>query len=353
MHKKSGPQLEKIRKDIIKVFKNIGFQIEININLKIVNFLDVTFNLSESSYKPYKKPNDELLYINVNSNHPPQILKQIPISINNRLNQNSSNENIFNSSKRVYEDALKKSGFKNFELKFEKKIAKKRNRNRNIIWFNPPYSKNVSTNIGKIFLKLVDKHFPPSNKLHKIFNRNTIKVSYSCTKNLERIIKGHNYALINKNEHIKEKNTDYCNCKQKIDCPLNGKCLSKNVIYKCIVSSQNNPDKQYIGLTEGEWKKRYANHKQSFKHKKYSKETMLSKYIWDLKEKNKNFNLQWSILKSAPAYNNISKKCMLCLQEKFEIITHLNQENLLNKKSELISKCRHENKYLLKNYKNK
>ena len=49
-----------------------------------------------------------------------------------------------------------------------------------------------------------------------------------------------------------------------------------------------------------------------------------------------------------PAYNNISKKCILCLQEKFEIITHLDQENLLNKKSELISKCRHENKLLLK-----
>ena len=46
MHKKSGPQLEKIRKDIIKLFKNIGFQIEINVNLKIVNFLDVTFNHS-------------------------------------------------------------------------------------------------------------------------------------------------------------------------------------------------------------------------------------------------------------------------------------------------------------------
>ena len=242
MHKKSGPQFEKIRIDIIKVFKNIGFQIEKNINLKIVNFIDVTFNFSENFYKPYKKPNDELLYINVNSNHPPQILKQIPILINYRLNQNSSNENIFNSSKRVYEDALKKSGFKNFELKFEKKIAKKRNRNRNIIWFNPPYSKNVLTNIGKNFLKLVDKHFPPTNKLHKIFNRNTIKVSYSCTKNLERIIKGHNYALINKNEHIKEKNTENCNCKQKIDCPLNGKCLSKNIIYKYIVSSQNSPN---------------------------------------------------------------------------------------------------------------
>jgi hypothetical protein len=356
MHKKSGPQLDKIRKEIIKIFKNIGFQIEISINLKIVNFLDVTFNLSENSYKPFKKPNDELSYININSNHPPQILKQIPISINNRLNQNSSNENVFNSSKSIYEDALKKSGFQNFELKFdpEKKKAKKRNRTRNIIWFNPPYSKNVTTNIGKVFLKLVDKHFPPSNKLHKIFNRNTIKVSYSCTKNLERIIKGHNNALLNKNDIEKDKKTKNCNCKQKNNCPLDGNCLTKNVVYKCVVSSKNVPDKQYIGLTEGEWKKRFANHKQSFKNRKYSKDTMLSKYIWELKdEKIDDYILNWSILKTAPAYNNISKRCILCLQEKFEIIKHPNQNCLLNKKSELISKCRHENKFLLKNYKNK
>mgnify|MGYP006056151563 CR=1 FL=1 len=63
--------------------------------------------------------------------------------------------------------------------------------------------------------------------------------------------------------------------------------------------------------------------------------------------------LNWSILKTAPAYSNISKRCVLCLQEKFEIIKHPNQNCLLNKKSELISKCRHENKFLLKNYKNK
>ena len=53
-HKKSGPQLEKIIKDIIKVFKNIGFQIETNINLILVYFLNVIFNLSENFYKPYK-----------------------------------------------------------------------------------------------------------------------------------------------------------------------------------------------------------------------------------------------------------------------------------------------------------
>ena len=48
---------------------------------------------------------------------------------------------------------------------------------------NPPFNQCVSTNILKVFLKLLDKHFPKSSILHKIFNRNSIKVNYSCTQN--------------------------------------------------------------------------------------------------------------------------------------------------------------------------
>ena len=68
---------------------------------------------------------------------------------------------------------------------------------RNIKWFNPPFSQTVSTNVGKRFLNLLDKHFPPNNQLHKIFNRNTVKVSYSCTPNVGSIIKSHNKNLTN------------------------------------------------------------------------------------------------------------------------------------------------------------
>ena len=63
--------------------------------------------------------------------------------------------------------------------------------------------------------------------------------------------------------------------------------------------------------------------------------------------------IKWSIIKTAPAYNNISKRCTLCLQEKLHIIEFPDQKNLLNRRSELVSKCRHTNKYLLKNFKNK
>ena len=63
--------MDRIIKNVIKLFKEIGFKIEIDTNLKIVNYLDVTFNLTNSTYRPYRKPNDNLLYIHTSSNHPP------------------------------------------------------------------------------------------------------------------------------------------------------------------------------------------------------------------------------------------------------------------------------------------
>ena len=81
-----------IREDIIEIFKNAGFKFEIKTNLHIVDFLDITFNLSDETYKPYKKPNDQLLYVKSSSNHLPQIIKQLPISISNRLSNNSLNK---------------------------------------------------------------------------------------------------------------------------------------------------------------------------------------------------------------------------------------------------------------------
>ena len=251
--------------------------------------------------------------------------------------------------KKEYTEALKNSGYKNFELKFNpEKQTPKQNRKRKIIWFNPPFNKNVSTNIGKQFLNLIKKHFPPENKLHKIFNRNTLKLSYSCTKNMGSIIKNHNKKVISTKTTEKLER----NCRDKRNCPLNGNCREKNVIYKCIASVPNKPDKIYIGLTEGEFKKRHSKHKTTFNDKKYAKSTTISNYFWEVKQKQKiDPILKWSILKSVPAYSNITKRCLLCLQEKLEIISYEKPEELLNKRSELISKCRHQNKFVLQNIK--
>ena len=94
----------------------------------------------------------------------------------------------------LYQDDLQKSGFTE-QLKYTASDNNKENgtegkkwRKRKIIWFNPPYSMNVRTNIGKTFLKLMRKHFPNGNPFHKIFDKNTLNVSYSCMGNMALII---------------------------------------------------------------------------------------------------------------------------------------------------------------------
>ena len=80
--------------------------------------------------------------------------------------------------------------------------------------------------------------------------------------------------------------------------------------------------------------------------------TTSAKYIWEQKQRHKIIPaLKWYIFKSVPSYFIITKSCMLCLHEKFEILTYPNQDELLNKRSELVSKCCHINTYLLSNYK--
>ena len=86
-------------------------------------------------------------------------------------------------------------------------------RQRNIIWYNLPYSRNVETNVGKCFLSLVDQHFPKCNSLHKIFNRNTITLSNSCMNNVKSIISSHNKSVIRKSTNS-DKDKKNCNCRK-------------------------------------------------------------------------------------------------------------------------------------------
>ena len=141
-----------------------------------------------------------------------------------------------------------------------------------------------------------------------------------------------------------------CNCKKKDKCPLENNCLTQSVIYKVSVKTEGIPnEKIYIGLTEGTFKRRFYNHQLTFRDRSYYKSTELSKHIWGLKDKKKNFYTGWSIITTAAPYNNSSKKCNLCLTEKLCILK-ADKATLLNKRSELISRCRHEDKYYIMNY---
>ena len=106
----------------------------------------------------------------------------------------------------------------------------------NIIWFNPPYSKLLKTNIGKYFFRLLNKHFPPGHKLYKVFNNNTLKLSYSCMSNLKAKIDGHNKKILKTTPPPK---TKLCNCLKKEKWTMRGACLTENLLYYARISSDN------------------------------------------------------------------------------------------------------------------
>ena len=81
----SGSKAEKIKKNIQKLFKDNHLNMTIQCNLKIVNYLYVTFNLSNATYQSFCKPNNKIAYVHKESNHPPFILREIPLSIESRL----------------------------------------------------------------------------------------------------------------------------------------------------------------------------------------------------------------------------------------------------------------------------
>ena len=131
---------------------------------------------------------------------------------------------------------------------------------------------------------------------------------------------------------------------------MEGNCQVNNVVYKYDVRRPL-PEKVYLGLAGEEWKSRFYNHKLSFKQKRYSNKTTLSSYMWHLESvSSETPNLKWSVLRCVALYSNILKKCLLCLYEKLETFTYQNEKELLNKRSELLCKCDHASKFLLKNY---
>ena len=489
-HLKMRPQaIDKIRKKLHKIFKELGLTITVQTTLTTADFLDVTLNILESTYQPYKKPNNTPLYISRYSNHPPHVIKNVPISVNRRLATISSSENLFNSHIQEYQHALKKSGFthtlkykhpcisgterretdcqatktptgtatrlavsqpnpstqrpppppdfppenhqprlpqtnpilfsqaapasarsrptatsplppssapptyaRTDRLRNAPQIAprrsqrirnmnqpdnaaptpppansqpsdssppatpppqtpadsctanpkgkKRKNRKRNIVFWNVPYNKNLATNIGKQFLALVNKHFPANSELASALNRHTIKIAYSTTKNMDQIISAHNAKILRAGNETATALP--CNCRR--ECPLQGTndCRSKPVVYKAEIQGSI-----YVGQTMTEFRTRCARHRTSFKKEYKKSETALSKFIWD-KGLNMNAegeicepNIKWSILKQCTLYKPGQRDCDLCLSEKALIIMHLRSPKCINKKTDLSNKCNH------------
>ena len=156
-----GSKADRIRKDLIKMFAEMGLKITIQTNLKVADFLDVTLNLSTRSFYSFRKPNNRPIYIHKLSNYSPDIIKiyQHQSAAVSRTYRVTRHPSPTPSPSRL--NALKASGFsEEAEYLEERKSTvrgKWRNRPRKITWFNPPFSQNVATNVGRKFRTLIRK----------------------------------------------------------------------------------------------------------------------------------------------------------------------------------------------------
>ena len=306
-------ELEDIKKEICRIFKDNQLSIVTEANSKIINFLDVTLNLNNGVYKPFMKLNDKPVYVNKNSNHPPSVINNITAGINKRLSRISSNEEVFKEKIPPYQDALKESGY-DYKLNYEpnqRTTRNSKNRQRNRIFFNPPWSANCKTKVGANFLKLVDTCFPPSNPLHKIFNRNTLKVSYSCLPNMAQVISKHNSKLQNKTSDVPAPG---CNCRGGVaNCPLDGACLTKGVVYGAKVTKSSDQSTEfYTGLTARKFKERYYEHTASFRHENLRHKTTLSEHIWKLNSQHEPYTVRWRVIDRVKPFNSLTKTSEIC-----------------------------------------
>jgi len=170
--------------------------------------------------------------------------------------------------------------------------------------------------------------------------------------NVASQISSHNRNIIQESIRTQQQNPKTCNCQKPENCPLSGNCIQSAVIYQADVTPDTDDKRVYIGLTEGPIKERLSDHRTSFKKPAYKNKSKLSAFIWEMKSKEQNCEINWSIIRRSSPFKAGSRKCNLCLWEKFHIMKGKN-DDLLNERNELINKCRHVDKFLLKNYKSR
>lgn len=215
-----------------------------------------------------------------------------------------------------------------------------------MISFNPPCSQNVKTHVAKNFLCLIDKHFAKSLKLHKIFNKNNLKVSYSFSSNMANVIK----TLQPRDPEWVQwgwRDPRKCNWGNKDLRALDDDCLKRNVSTKL---SQEHLDSRTLTYA---WQKTIskqdATTTNSLHERKHAHATVVVKHIWELKRKKTSYNFKWYIIKRANTCVGNPSCCKLCISEKpRNLSTH--DVSQLNKRSELITNCCHETTFFVTNH---
>ena len=157
---------------------------------------------------------------------------------------------------------------------------------------------------------------------------------------MQKIISSKNAKILNTTENPLKN----CNCRKDTLCPLQGRCLDKNVVYNATVTQQDETQNNYVGLASTEFKARLAVHKTSFKDSEKC-QTSLSKHIYELKIKNVEHNVTWKVIDQGAPFSPVSNVCNLCTKEKYQIL--FSKIPLLNSRNEIYSHCRHKQSVLL------
>ena len=155
-------------------------------------------------------------------------------------------------------------------------------------------------------------------------------------------------CVFDKNVDIYQTACTYgCNCRNRDECPLENKCLTPRIVYRADVTyNKTDEHKYYYGISDIPFKERYENHKTSFRHRSHLTISDLARYYWKLVDNVAVPTIKFSIAKRVKG-NTFINNCNLCLSEKVFVIRNLDDTNMLNERSEFISKCQHINKRLL------
>ena len=164
-------------------------------------------------------------------------------------------------------------------------------------------------------------------------------------------ISSHNIKVLEEFRSVGKPAPRTCNCQHPDGCPLDGNCLASAIVYQADIKVEESDEHKYIGLCEPAFKGRYGDHSTSFNNPKYKTKSKLSTFVWEMKDQGKNCDISWSILRKSSPYRTGSSKCNLCLWEKFLIMKNDGNDKMVNKRDEFVSKCRHVNKFLLRNFK--
>ena len=172
-------------------------------------------------------------------------------------------------------------------------------------------------------------------------------MSYSCLPSMKTIVASHNKQLLRRPP---EEYKGGCNCRSGVEnCPLDGQCKLRSIVYNATIQSREG-EREYVGQTTKTFKERFNSHKSDAKIPSREKSTELSKYIWALRRKGiAEYSIDWSVASKSLSYNSESKSCDLCLTEK-TLIAMQDRGRGLNKRNEIMQKCRHKGDMMLTNW---